>query len=82
MKDDVLILVLVLGLEVLMNHIGIYDEGNLGSSVGSFYCMTYEKTYGFIAIKYFEEKDGCGNGGIRMWSMKLKSIRRSGFNLT
>ena len=33
--------VLVLGLEVIMNHIGIDDEGNLGTSIGYFYVITY-----------------------------------------
>ena len=42
-QDEVLMLVLVLILEVLTNHIGIDEEDNLGSSVGSFYGMTYEK---------------------------------------
>ena len=35
--------VLVLGLEVLINHIGIDDEDTLGSSVVSFDGMTYGK---------------------------------------
>ena len=74
--------VLVLGLEVPMNHIGIDDEYMLGSSVGSFDGMTYGKTCGFIARKYLEEKDGCGYGGISMWSMKLKIRRRSSLKLT
>ena len=34
------VLVLVLGLEVLMNHIGLYDEDNMCSSIGSFDGMT------------------------------------------
>ena len=37
--------VLVLGLEVPMNHIGINDEDTMGSSVGSFDGMTYEKKH-------------------------------------
>ena len=41
-----------------------------------------KKNCGFIARKSLEEKDGYGDGRIRMWSVKLKSIRRSGFNLT
>ena len=42
----------------------------------------WKKTCRFIAIKYLEVKDGCGEVGIRMWSMKLKIRKRSGFNLT
>ena len=41
--------VLVLGLEVPLNHIGINDEYTLGSSFGSFDGMTYRKTCRFIA---------------------------------
>ena len=43
MKDELLMVVKVMGLEVLMNHIGLDDEDTLGSSVGSFDGMTYEK---------------------------------------
>ena len=43
MKDEVLVVVLDLGLEVRMNHIGIYDEDTLGYSVGTFDSITYEK---------------------------------------
>ena len=35
--------VLVLGLELLMIHIGIYDGDAMGSSVGYFDGTTYEK---------------------------------------
>ena len=35
--------VLALGLEVLMNHIGLDDKNTLGSSIGYFDGMTYEK---------------------------------------
>ena len=35
--------VLVLELEVIMNHIGINDKDMMGSSVGSFDGMTYGK---------------------------------------
>ena len=55
--DEVLMVVLVLVLGVLMNQIGIDEEDILGCSIGSFDGMTYEKTCGFIARKYFEEKD-------------------------
>ena len=83
LKDEVLMVMLVLKLEVLMNHIGLDDEDTLGSSVESFDGMTYKKkTCEFIDIKYFEEKVGCGEGGIRMRSMKLKIIRRRSYNLT
>ena len=74
--------VLVLGLEVLMNHIGLDGEDMLGSSVGSFDGMNDEKNGRFISRKYLEQKAGCGDGGISMWSMKLNSRRRSGFYLT
>ena len=42
------VLVLVLGLEVLMNHIGLYDEDNMCSSIGSFDGMTYKKHVGSL----------------------------------
>ena len=74
--------VLVLELEVIMNHIGINDKDMMGSSVGSFDGMTYEKTCGIIYRKSFGDKDGCRDGGIMMLSMKLKSRHRRGFNLT
>ena len=32
-----------MGLEVLTNHIGLDDEGTMGSSVGSFDDITYGK---------------------------------------
>ena len=41
MEDEILMVVLVLGLEVLMNHIGLKDENTMGSSVGYFDGMTY-----------------------------------------
>ena len=52
-------MVLVLGLEVKMNLIGFENEGTLGYSIWSFDGMNYEKTCGFIARKYLEQKDGC-----------------------
>ena len=36
MTDEVLMAVLILGLELIINHIGIYEEDTMGSSVGSF----------------------------------------------
>ena len=36
-------MMMVLGLEELMNHIGLDGEDKLSSSVGSFDGMTYEK---------------------------------------
>ena len=36
MTDEVLMALLILGLEVIINHIGIYEEDTMGSSVGSF----------------------------------------------
>ena len=38
--------VMVMGLEVLMNHIGIHDEDIMGSYVGSFDGITYFKKGG------------------------------------
>ena len=52
MKCEVLMVVLFLGLEVLMKHIGIYDEYTMGFSVGSFDGITYEKNCGLIGRKY------------------------------
>ena len=43
MTYEVLMVVLVLVLEVLMNHVGLDDEDTMGSSVGSFDNMTYGK---------------------------------------
>ena len=43
MYDEVLVTVPVMGLEVLMNHIGIDDKDTLSSSVGYFDGMTYGK---------------------------------------
>ena len=42
-KHEVMMVIMVLVLEVLMNHIGIDDEDTLGYSVGSFNGTTYEK---------------------------------------
>ena len=42
-KGELLVVVLVLGLEILMNHIGLNDEDTMGCSFGSFDGMTYEK---------------------------------------
>ena len=56
MKDEVLVVVLDLGLEVRMNHIGIYDEDTLGYSVGSFDGMTYEKKMWVHFKKIFSMK--------------------------
>ena len=44
-------MVLVLGLEVITNKIGLNDEDTLGSSVGSFDGITYKKICGFILKK-------------------------------
>ena len=60
--------VMVLGLEVLTNHIGIDYEGTMGSSIGSFDGMTYGGgTCGFIARKSLQKNpdaemvgSGCG----------------------
>ena len=43
MTDEVLVVVLVLGLEVIINHIGINEEDTMGSSVGSFDGTTHRK---------------------------------------
>ena len=48
MKDDVLLVVRVLRLEVTMNHIGLNDEDIPDSSVGSFQCMTSGKHVGSL----------------------------------
>ena len=65
-----------------MNYIGISDEDTLVSSIGSFDSMTYGKKLWVHFQKYFEERGGCRDGGIKMWSMKPNSRQRSGFNLT
>ena len=44
--------VLVLGLEGLMDHNGLDEEYTLSSSVGSSDGITYEKTCRFISRKY------------------------------
>ena len=43
MTDKVLMAVLVLGLGVIINHIGIDEEDMMGSSVGSFDDTTHGK---------------------------------------
>ena len=43
MTDEVLMVVLVLGLEFLINHIGINEKYTMGSSVGSFDGTTHGK---------------------------------------
>ena len=43
MTDKVLMAVLVLGLGVIINHIGIDEEDTMGSSVGSFDGTTHGK---------------------------------------
>ena len=48
----VLMVVLVLGLEGLMNYIWIDEEYTMGYSVGSSDVITYGKTCGFIVGKY------------------------------
>ena len=42
-KGELLVVVLVLGLEILMNHIGLNGEDTMSCSFGSFDGMTYEK---------------------------------------
>ena len=82
MTDEVLMVVLVLGLEFIINHIGIDDEYTMGSSVRSFDGTTHGKIpVGSLPENILEEKDGFGYGGIMMWSMELKIRRRSSFNL-
>ena len=53
--------VLVLGLERIMNHIGFDEEYTLGSSNESSDGITYGKTCGFIAGKSWVK------GRIRRW---------------
>ena len=66
-KDEVLMVLLVLGLEVIMNQIGIDDEGILGYYAGSFDSMTYEKKLWVIFQNVLRKKadaemvgSGCG----------------------
>ena len=54
--------VVVLGLEVLIKPIGIDEEYNMGSSVGSFDGINYGKTCGLIYGESFEYKSGCRCG--------------------
>ena len=63
-KDEVLVVVLVTGLKV-MNHIGLDEEDTLGSSVGSFDGITYEKKLWVHYRKCIEGKDRYRDGGIR-----------------
>ena len=53
MTDEVLMVVLVLVLEVLINHIGLNDEDILGSYVGSFDGTNYEKNLWIHCQKIF-----------------------------
>ena len=75
-------MVLVLGSEGLMEHIGIDEEDTLGYSVDSSDGITYEEKCGFIAGKYLVKGGMWRWGGIRMWSMNMMSRRRMSFNLT
>ena len=59
-NDDVLMVVLVLGLEVLTNQIGLDEEDTLGYSVGSFDGLTYGKNLWLHFQKTFLRKR-------RMW---------------
>ena len=64
---------LVVGLEVIMNHIGLDEEDTIGSSVGSSDDITYEKTCGFIAGNLLSKRPDAEVGGIMIWSMNLWS---------
>ena len=56
MKDDVLTEVLVLGLEVLINHISLNGKYKMGYYVGSFDGMTYGKKNGGFVSKIILKK--------------------------
>ena len=56
--------VLVLGLKLLINHIGIDDEDTLGSSVGSFGGINYvKKPVGSFLENIFNKSPGAEVGG-------------------
>ena len=82
MMNELLMVVLVLVLEVLMNHIMINDEDSMGYFIRSFDGMTYgEKKHSVHFQKVSEEKGGCGVGGIMICSINMKSIQRISCNL-
>ena len=67
-KDEVLMVVPVMVLEVLMIHIGFGGEDTLGCSVGSFNGMAYEKKLwvhfiNLLKIRTYAEmvKSECGS---------------------
>ena len=75
--------VLVLGLEVIMNHIGLDEEYNLGSSVGSYDGITHGgKPVGSLLENLLSKRPDAEVGGIRRWSMNMRSRRKMCFNLT
>ena len=77
-----LILVLVLRLELLMNHMGIYEEDNIGSSVGSFDSIKYGKnSVGSLLESISNKSLDAEVGEIRTWSMNMSSGHRMYFNL-
>ena len=60
----VLMVLLVLKLQVLMNNIGIDEEYNLGSSVGSFGGINYVKIpVGSLQENIFNKSPGAEVGG-------------------
>ena len=59
----VFIVVLVMGLEVPMNHIEFDEEEELGSYVRSSDGINYKTKLWVHCWKYLEEKARCGGGG-------------------
>ena len=75
--------VLVMGLDILMNHIGLDEEDTMGSSVGSSYGITCEKKpVGSLLENVLSKRPDTEVGGIRTWSVKLSRRRIICFNLT
>ena len=79
----VLMVVLVLGLEVLMNHIGLDEEDTVGSSVGSSDGINYEKKpVGLFLENLLGKGQDAEVGGISRWSMNLMIIQKMCSKLT
>ena len=66
-----------------MNHIGLNEEDTLGYSVGYSDGLTYgKKPVGSLLENLLSKRTDAEVGGIRRWSMNLRSRRIMCYNLT
>ena len=71
-------MVLILGLEVLLNHIGLTKEDTMGSSVGSSDGIIYEKKHVDSLLESLLSKSPDVEAiGIRIWSMNMGGRQRT-----